>query len=118
MMTMGVVVTGALAATHFQLHSEPTTATWIIVLVLGVLATGCAFVLVSEGMKRLSAVLGRYADRYGTHRADCAGPLGLGGASDLESDWRWDFDLGWRARHGVRRAIPGPTAGPRLIFTL
>ena len=57
MMAMGVVVTGALSATHFQLHSEPTAATWIIVLVLGVLATGCAFVLVSEGMKRLSAVL-------------------------------------------------------------
>ncbi|MDE2706984.1 MAG: DMT family transporter [Gemmatimonadota bacterium] len=57
MMTMGVVVTGALAATHFQLHSEPTAATWIVVFVLGVLATGCAFVLVSEGMKRLSAVL-------------------------------------------------------------
>ena len=57
MMTMGVVVTGALAATHFQLRSEPTADTWIVVLVLGVLATGCAFVLVSEGMKRLSAVL-------------------------------------------------------------
>ena len=57
MMAMGVAVTGALAATHFQLHSEPTAATWIVVLVLGVLATGCAFVLVSEGMKRLSAVL-------------------------------------------------------------
>ena len=57
MMTMGVVVTGALAATHFQLRSEPTAATWIVVLVLGVLATGCAFVLVSEGMKRFSAVL-------------------------------------------------------------
>ena len=57
MMTMGVVVTGALAATHFQLHSEPTVTAWIVVLVLGVLATGCAFVLVSEGMKRLSAVL-------------------------------------------------------------
>ena len=57
MMTMGVVVTGALAATHFQLHSEPTVTAWSIVFVLGVLATGCAFVLVSEGMKRLSAVL-------------------------------------------------------------
>ena len=57
MMAMGVVVTGALSATHFQLHSEPTAAMWIIVFVLGVLATGCAFVLVSEGMKRLSAVL-------------------------------------------------------------
>ena len=57
MMAMGVVVTGALSATHFQLHSEPTAATWIIVFILGVLATGCAFVLVSEGMKRLSAVL-------------------------------------------------------------
>ena len=59
---------------------------------------------------------GRYADRYGTHWADRAGPLGLGGASDLESDWGWDFDLGRRARHGVCRAIPSPTAGPRLIF--
>ena len=57
MMAMGVVVTGALAATHFQLRSEPTAATPIVVLVLGVLATGCAFVLVSEGMKRFSAVL-------------------------------------------------------------
>lgn len=57
MMTMGVVVTGALAATHFQLRSEPTADTWIVVLVLGVLTTGCAFVLVSEGMKRFSAVL-------------------------------------------------------------
>ena len=57
MMTMGVVVTGALAATHFQLRSEPTADTWIVVLVLGVLATGCAFILVSEGMKRFSAVL-------------------------------------------------------------
>ena len=57
MMAMGVVVTGALAATNFQLHSEPTATAWIVVLVLGVLATGCAFALVSEGMKRLSAVL-------------------------------------------------------------
>ena len=57
MMTIGVVVTGALSATHFQLRSEPTADTWIVVLVLGVLATGCAFVLVSEGMKRFSAVL-------------------------------------------------------------
>ena len=57
MMTIGVVVTGALAATHFRLRSEPTADTWIVVLVLGVLATGCAFVLVSEGMKRFSAVL-------------------------------------------------------------
>ena len=57
MMTIGVVVTGALAATHFQLRSEPTADTWIVVLILGVLATGCAFILVSEGMKRFSAVL-------------------------------------------------------------
>ena len=57
MMTIGVVVTGALSATHFQLRSEPTADTWIVVLILGVLATGCAFVLVSEGMKRFSAVL-------------------------------------------------------------
>ena len=57
MMTMGVAVTGALAAIHFQLSSEPMADTWMVVLVLGVLATGCAFVLVSEGMKRLSAVL-------------------------------------------------------------
>ena len=57
MMTIGVVVTGALSATHFRLRSEPTADTWIVVLVLGVLATGCAFVLVSEGMKRFSAVL-------------------------------------------------------------
>ena len=57
MMTIGVVVTGALSATHFQLRSEPTADTWIVVLILGVLATGCAFILVSEGMKRFSAVL-------------------------------------------------------------
>ena len=59
---------------------------------------------------------GRYADRYDAHRADRAGPLGLGGTSDLEPDWRWDFDLGRRARDGVCRALPSPTARSRIIW--
>lgn len=46
-----------LAATRFHLHSTPTTGTLAMVFALGVLATGGAFILVSEGMKRLSAAL-------------------------------------------------------------
>ena len=57
MLTIGAAVTGALAAARFQLHSPPTAATWLMVVVLGLLATGSAFILVSEGMKRLSAAL-------------------------------------------------------------
>jgi len=57
MLTIGVAITGGLAATHFQLHSSPTPGTWAAALLLGILATGGAFILVSEGMKRLSAAL-------------------------------------------------------------
>ena len=57
MLTIGAAITGVPAATHFQLHSAPTSGTLAVVLVLGVLATGGAFILVSEGMKRLSAAL-------------------------------------------------------------
>ena len=57
MLTIGAAITGVLAATHFHLHSAPTTGTLTVVLVLGVLATGGAFILTSEGMKRLSAAL-------------------------------------------------------------
>ena len=66
-------------------------------------------------MKRLSAVL------VGTLTATAPiGQIALAhwvlGSSDLESDWRWGFDLGRCARYGVCRAILGPMAGPRLIF--
>lgn len=57
MLTIGVAITGGLAATHFQLYSPPTSSTLAAALVLGILATGGAFILVSEGMKRLSAAL-------------------------------------------------------------
>lgn len=57
MMSLGALVTGGLAAVHFELRSPPTVETLIAILVVGVLGTGCAFILVSEGIKRLSAAL-------------------------------------------------------------
>ena len=57
MLTIGVAITGGLAAVHFDLYSTPTASTLAAALVLGILATGGAFILVSEGMKRLSAAL-------------------------------------------------------------
>jgi len=57
MLTIGVAITGALAVVHFDLHAPPTSNTLAAALVLGILATGGAFILVSEGMKRLSAAL-------------------------------------------------------------
>jgi drug/metabolite transporter (DMT)-like permease len=57
MLGISAAITGALAATHFQLHSALTLGTWGAVFALGVLATGGAFILISEGMKRLSAAM-------------------------------------------------------------
>ncbi len=57
MLIIGTAITGVLAATHFQLYSVPTLGTWAVVIALGVAATGAAFILISEGMKRLSAAL-------------------------------------------------------------
>ncbi|NKB71049.1 MAG: EamA family transporter [Candidatus Latescibacteria bacterium] len=57
MLTISALVTGALAATHFEVRAAPTAEALWIILVLGVLATGGPFILVSEGLKRLSAAL-------------------------------------------------------------
>jgi drug/metabolite transporter (DMT)-like permease len=57
MLTIGVAITGGLAAVRFDLYSTPTSSTLAAALVLGILGTGGAFILVSEGMKRLSAAL-------------------------------------------------------------
>ncbi len=57
MMSLATVAIGAVAATQFELRSRPTTGTLFALLALGVLGTGCSFILVSEGMKRLSAAL-------------------------------------------------------------
>ena len=57
MLTIGTAITGALAATHFRLHSALTWDALAMVLALGGAATGGAFILVSEGLKRLSAAL-------------------------------------------------------------
>lgn len=56
-LSIGATVTGVLAAIRFDLHTTPTPDTAVAMLILGVLATGGAFILVSEGMKRLSAAL-------------------------------------------------------------
>jgi drug/metabolite transporter (DMT)-like permease len=55
MLAMGTAVTGALAATRPAFLAAPSVGSLATLLVLGVVATGGAFVLVSEGMKRLSA---------------------------------------------------------------
>lgn len=57
MLAIGTAITGALSATHFDLHSPPTSGALAAVLVLGVVATGGAFILMSEGIRRLSAAL-------------------------------------------------------------
>ena len=57
MMAVCAVVTGTVAAVQFQLHAAPTSATLLAVLIVGALGTGLSFILVSEGIKRLSAAL-------------------------------------------------------------
>jgi len=57
MLSIGAGLAGILATVHYELYQEPTLNAWAAVFALGVLSTGGAFVLVSEGMKRLSAVM-------------------------------------------------------------
>lgn len=57
MLAIGSAITGVLAGMHFHLRSSPTSGALAAILVLGVVATGGAFILVSEGIKRLSAAL-------------------------------------------------------------
>jgi drug/metabolite transporter (DMT)-like permease len=67
MLTVGTVLVGLLAVIRLQFHSEPAydilnmntlnMNTLAMILALGALATGGSYILVSEGMKRLSAVL-------------------------------------------------------------
>ena len=54
---IATLVTGAVAATQFELKSAVSGETLAAIVVLGTLCTGGAFYLVSEGMKRLSAAL-------------------------------------------------------------
>ena len=54
---ISTLVTGAVAATQFEIKSEVSVNVIVAILILGVLCTGGAFYLVSEGMKRLSAAL-------------------------------------------------------------
>lgn len=56
-LTIGSGITGALAAWNFALLGTPTGGTLVIVLVLGMAATGAAFMLMSKAMERLSAAL-------------------------------------------------------------
>ena len=57
MMAVCAVVTGAVAALQFQLRAAPTADALVAVLVVGAVGTGPSFILVSEGIKRLSAAL-------------------------------------------------------------
>jgi len=54
---IGTLVTGAIAATQFELRAAISVEALAAIIVLGTLCTGGAFYLVSEGMKRLSAAL-------------------------------------------------------------
>jgi len=54
---ISTLVTGAVAATQFELRAAVSFEALSSIVALGVLCTGGAFYLVSEGMKRLSAAL-------------------------------------------------------------
>ena len=54
---IGTLMTGAVAATQFELKTAFTVEALAAIVVLGALCTGGAFYLASEGMKRLSAAL-------------------------------------------------------------
>ena len=56
-LTIGAAVTGVLAAFTVALLSPPSGADLAIAVFLGTAATGCAFILVSKAMERLSAAL-------------------------------------------------------------
>ena len=114
MMTIGVVVTGALCRDPFPTSLGADGGHVDCGARAGRVGYWLCVCFGLGGHEAVQCRAGRYADRYDAHRADRAGPLGLGGTSNLEPDWRWDFDLGRRARHGVCRAIPGPTASSRL----
>lgn len=55
MLGIGAAITGLLAVVYFRLGQTPTLGTWAAVVALGPLATGGAYVFVSEALKRLSA---------------------------------------------------------------
>ena len=57
MLTIATAVTGVLAVPHLAPRTPLTARTWAIVLAVGVVATGGAFLLVSEAMRRVSAAL-------------------------------------------------------------
>ena len=57
MLTIAVAITGGLAATQFEARAEPTLASLVAAAALGLIGTGGSFILISEGMKRLSAAL-------------------------------------------------------------
>ena len=54
---IGTLVTGAVAATQFELKAAISVKALAAIVVLGTLCTGGAFYLLSEGLKRLSAAL-------------------------------------------------------------
>jgi len=54
---IGALVTGAVAATQFELKAAISVKALAAIVVLGVLCTGGAYYLLSEGLKRLSAAL-------------------------------------------------------------
>jgi drug/metabolite transporter (DMT)-like permease len=54
---IATLMTGAVAATQFELKAAISVKALAAIIVLGVVCTGGAFYLVSEGMKRLSAAL-------------------------------------------------------------
>lgn len=54
---IGTLVTGAVAATQFELKAAISVKALAAIVVLGALCTGGAFYLLSEGLKRLSAAL-------------------------------------------------------------
>ena len=57
MMAVGAALTAVPAAWRFELHAPPGPESALMVVALGALATGGSYILVSEGMKRLSAAL-------------------------------------------------------------
>jgi len=57
MLTIAAAISGGLAATQFEVRAEPTLASLVVAAALGLIGTGGSFILISEGMKRLSAAL-------------------------------------------------------------
>ena len=57
MLTIAAAISGGLAATQFEVRAEPTLASLVVAAALGLIGTGGSFILISEGMKRLSTAL-------------------------------------------------------------